>query len=291
MTGAVTRPRLVMGPAQLRNDRATAICGRHVKYRQIGQAMTEFLVVALAMMPLFLLIPMIAKYQDVSHTTQMAARYVAFDGTIRNDAVEYGWKSEATLADEVRRRFFGNSDAPIKTGDIAGEFDAHRNLFWRGPDNQPLLQQFSDVTVSFGSGYGGTHADGFEPTGDMTPFVGTASQLKLVSHGIYTANVHIKLANLPADLHFYRPFDSIDLSMTRSSSLLLNPWTAKDTNEVSDRIKDAPGLFPAGQLASVAGTVSGLVSAGEWGRVSGPKLGELDFWNDVVPEDRFESQN
>jgi hypothetical protein len=259
--------------------------------RHAGQAMTEFLVVALAMLPLFLLIPIIAKYQDIAHATQMAARYVAFDGTIRNDATTGGWKPEATLADEVRRRFFGNSDAPIKTNDVAGDFDAHRNLFWQGPDAKPLLEDFSDVTVSFGPGHGATHGAGFESAQEMNAFPAVAQvaaqSLKLGSHGIYTANVHIKLANLPSGLTFYEPFDAINLSMTRSASVLINPWTAKDTGEVGGRIQEATALFPAGALANVSGVVSAFVTAGEWGQVSGPKLGQLDFWKDVVPEDRL----
>ena len=97
-----------------------------------GQALTEFLVVALALIPLFLLVPMIAKYQDISHFTQLASRYAAFDAMTRNDSVST-WKPEAQLADEVRRRFFSNSDAPIKTGDVVGNFDANRNLFWSNP--------------------------------------------------------------------------------------------------------------------------------------------------------------
>lgn len=44
---------------------------------QRGQALTEFLVISVAMVPLFLLMPVIAKYQDVSHSTQMASRYSA----------------------------------------------------------------------------------------------------------------------------------------------------------------------------------------------------------------------
>lgn len=263
-----------------------------------GQAMTEFLVVALAMMPLFLLIPIIAKYQDIAHATQMAARYVAFDGAIRNDAATGGWKSEATLADEVRRRFFSNSDAPIKTNDVAGEFDAHRNLFWQGPDNTSLLAKFSDVTVSFGPGQGATRSGNFESASDMEAFPvlakTAAESLKLGSNGIYTANVHIKLANLPAGLKFYEPFDKIDLSMTRSTSVIVNPWTAKDTSEVSSRITGATAIFPAGALAKIGDAMSAVVASIEYpnmyGDPFGPKLGKLDFWQDIVPKDRLKEE-
>jgi hypothetical protein len=258
---------------------------RIARAKHSGQAMTEFLVVALAMLPLFLLMPVIAKYQDIAHETQMAARYVAFDGTIRGD------KSEGTLADEVRRRFFSNSNASIKTNDVAGEFDAHRNLFWQGPDNKSLLASFSDVTVSFGPSHGATRGAGFESASDMTPFPVVAQQLGLGSKGIYTANVHVKLANLPSGLNFHEPFNAINISMVRSSSVLLNPWTAKDAGEAVGRIGSAPLVFPAGELAQMANLVSLDVTLVDYlGGVTGPKLGQLDFWKDVVPEDRLKSR-
>jgi hypothetical protein len=102
--------------------------------QQHGQALTEFLVVALAVIPLFLLIPVIAKYQDINNATQMASRYVAFDAMTRNDTVSSGWKPVDQLAAEVRRRFFSNPDAPIKTDDVAGNFKANQNLL-----SEPVL--------------------------------------------------------------------------------------------------------------------------------------------------------
>lgn len=83
---------------------------------ECGQALTEFIVLALALIPLFLLIPIIAKYQDIAYATQIASRYVAFDVMTRADGNSSS-KPQKKLEDEVRRRFFGNSDAPIKTDD------------------------------------------------------------------------------------------------------------------------------------------------------------------------------
>lgn len=255
-----------------------------------GQALTEFLVVALALVPLFLLVPLVAKYQDVAHATQMAARYAAFDATVRNDAAAGGWKPERELADEIRRRFFGASDAPVKTGDVAGDFDAHRNLFWSGPDGRPLLASFADVTVSFGPTRGSTHGDGFEAIQDMDSFALLAGGLDLGSRGIYTANVSTVLADLPVGLAFYRPFDQLGIAMTRSTSLLPDPWTARNPAEVEQRILRSPAIFPAGKLANVSGIVDGFVATIEApAGLQGPRLGQLEFWRDVVPEDRLKS--
>jgi hypothetical protein len=256
---------------------------------QAGQALTEFLVVALALLPLFLLIPMIAKYQDTAHMTQMATRYAAFDATIRNDGTAGAWKPETQLADEMRRRFFGNSAAAIKTNDVAGNFDAHRNLFWRGPDDRPLLAGFGDVSVSFGPDRLVSHDNAFESASDTAGFPG-ASGFGLASKGIYTANVSVKLANLPSNLAFYHPLDAINLIVTRSTSVLLNPWTARNAADVEAKILGNSAAFPAGQLAPIAGVADAYVSIIDLaGGISAPKLGELDFWHDVVPSDRLKA--
>ena len=36
-----------------------------------GQALTEFLVISLVLIPLFLLLPVIGKYQDISHASRL----------------------------------------------------------------------------------------------------------------------------------------------------------------------------------------------------------------------------
>jgi hypothetical protein len=55
-----------------------------------GHALMEFLVVSVALLPLFLLIPVIAKYQSIAYATQIASRYAAFDGLVRNDGSSFG---------------------------------------------------------------------------------------------------------------------------------------------------------------------------------------------------------
>jgi hypothetical protein len=263
--------------------------------RSSGQALTEFLVVALALTPLFLLIPMIAKYQDLVYQTQLASRYVAFDATARN-AWQNSWKDPAQLAAEVRRRFYSSPDAPIKTNDTAGNFDAHRNLFWRGPANEPLIADFDkDVSISFGDVGSASQAAGFKASKDGDPFnkvggtdvaTNIADQLSLNAAGIATGNVSVKLANTPAFLKSYQPFDKIDLSITRRTSLVVNGWDADSPRQVVDRI-DSRLLVP-GTLLRPIGPVAGVfILPFEAGQVQTPQLGQLDFWQDVVSSDRL----
>jgi hypothetical protein len=263
--------------------------------RSGGQALTEFLVVALALVPLFLLMPLIAKYQDIAHQTQMASRYVAFDAAARNEW-QNSWKDPAQLAAEVRRRFFSNPDAPIKTNDTAGNFDAHRNLFWRGPTNKPLITDFdTDVAIGFGENGGASQNAGFKPSKDGDPFnkvggtdiaTNIADQLSLKASGIFTGNVSVKLANTPAFLQSYQPFDKIDLSITRHTSLTVDGWDASSARKVQDRI-DSKLLVPGTLLRPIGSMAGVFVTTFEVGQVATPQLGQLDFWQDVVPSDRL----
>lgn len=260
-----------------------------------GQALTEFLVVALALVPLFLLLPMIAKYQDIVFQTQLASRYVAFDASARNEW-QNSWKDTAQLAGEVRRRFYSSPDAPIKTNDTAGNFDAHRNLFWRGPDNEPLIADFdTDVSISFGEAGKANQAAGFKATRDGDPFnklggseveTNLAGQLDLKAAGIFIGNVSVKLAKPPAFLKSYQPFDKIDLSIARHTGLVLNGWDADSPQKVTERI-DSRLLVPGTLLRPIGAAAGAFIVPFETAQVQTPQLGQLDFWQDIVPSDRL----
>lgn len=265
------------------------VLSRPILLRPRGQALSEFLVLAVALVPLFLLIPIIAKYQDISHSTQMASRYVAFEAMTRNDSLST-WKPEAQLADEVRRRFFSNADAAIKTNDKVGNFKAHQNLFWRDPNDKPLIENFdSDVSISFGAGNNTAHSGGFSGASDGTPFT-LHNKLALQARGIYTANVSVALANLPDGLQFYRPFNDINLIMRRSTSVLIDGWTGRNPSTVQAKLDNA-AIYPGSILRPLSNIVDPIVSVIELpGGISGPRLGQLDFWADVVPKDRLRTQ-
>jgi hypothetical protein len=269
--------------------------------RQQGQALTEFVVIALALVPLFLLMPMIGKYQDLAHSTEMASRYVAFDAIANNENSVGGFKQPAQLAAEVRRRFFSNTDAPIKTGDEAGDFNANRNLMWSDPQGDPLIQKFGDVTVSFGTGHGAANQDGVSDASDDKPFnplpVYKPAEIMGLKTGIYTANVHVKLANVQKLLgnyaKSYEELGALNLTITRSTTLLVNTWTSGDASMTNSRIAKVE-LFPGLLLKPAQAVVDPAVSIMEFPACfsaggchnKGPKLGELDYFNDVVPADR-----
>jgi hypothetical protein len=168
----------------------------------------------------------------------------------------------------------------------------YQNLFWRDPNDAPLVKDLnSDVSISFGAGNSASHDGGFSSAGDGTPFDPLHTQLALQARGIYTANVSVKIANLPAGLKFYEPFDKINLSIARSTSVAIDPWTAGSPAQVDSKIAGNPAIFPASSLAAVSSQAGAAITAIDpLGGIAAPKLGQLDFWTDVVPQDRLRSR-
>lgn len=268
---------------------------------QQGQALTEFLLIALVLIPIFLVLPLIAKYQDIAHATEMAARYVAFDATIRNDQ-NSSWKTPEQLAGEVRRRFYSNPNAPIKTNDTPGDFKADQNLFWRDPEDNSLIRNFNDIRVSFGEDLNsdGARPTAFKGTRDGEPFVLFQDPLELKSRGIYRANVSVTLANLSNNLvgptKSYDKFKNINLTMTRHTDLVIDPWGASGTGQIMGKLSDAR-VYPATSapvqvLSTAVGALVGIMESPKYFPGAcldcGPKIGKLDYWRDDVPADRLQ---
>jgi hypothetical protein len=243
-------------------------------HAQQGQALTEFIVVALALVPLFLLMPLIGKYQDIAHSTLAASRYVAFDQLTRYQNP----KPQAQLEQEVQRRFFSATALPIKSNDAAGDVRVDQNPLWRDPTNRPLIAKFSDIQVS---------PSWAAQTGSPDALNKSANLLvNLPERDIYTATITVPLINLPEGLRFYEPFDKLNLRVKRHTSVVADPWSASSPAAVQAQI-DRPLLAPLSRpLRGFSNLTDPIMDAVE-PRVSKPKLGELDFWADQVPIDRL----
>jgi hypothetical protein len=235
--------------------------------RQRGQSTVEFVVLALVLTPLFIAVPLVGKYIDLMNATESASRYVAFEAMARNSASS--WKSDAELAAEVRRRFFSNSDAPIKTGDVVGDFAAHRNPMWTDHTGRPFMSRFAeDVGVR-------TQVDSRNALAAAT----LADPLGLSERNWYTASVTVRTAAIPE----FAPFAAAGLNISRRTMLLADAWTARDAAQVRLRIEDAaPYTYPP-RAAREAFDVIGTIPA----TIYDPRMRMGDHDWDVVPCDRL----
>ena len=242
--------------------------------RQRGQALTEFIALCIALVPLFLLFPLIGKYQDIAHSVLAASRYVAFDMLTRyNDP-----KPQAQLEQEVRRRFFSATALPIKSNDSAGNVAIDQNPLWRDPVNKPLIANFNDIQVSTHWTASSNWANG--------SFNTAASWLDLSDRGIYTATITVPIANLPAGLRFYEPFDKLNLRVQRHTSIVPDTWAAGSAAQVQSKLDRTLPVPLSQPLQALSPFVDLWMLPTEPG-VRPPKLGELQFWVDQVPADRL----
>lgn len=243
---------------------------------QQGHALTEFIVLSVALVPLFLLMPLIGKYQDMAHSTLAASRYAAFDRVNRYQTP----KPQAQLEQEVRRRFFSTTAQPIKSNDLANDVQADQNPLWRDPTNRPLIAKFSDIVLS----------TSWSPLEDFAVALNRSGEklIDLPKRDIYTATISVPLINLPEGLRFYQPFDKLNLQIKRHTSVQPDPWTASGPGEVLEKL-DQPLLVPLRiPLRALKPLVDPLVIAVE-PKVPAPNLGGLDFWSDQVPQDRIKA--
>jgi len=186
--------------------------------------MIEALVAAaLVLVPLFLAIPIIAKYQDIKTYTVQAARYVAWERTVwfgGAAAESFGigsggtfsnkWDANEKTDDQIRaeigaRLLSDSGTAPFKDTDKSGGswVGGNSKLFWRDRRNNTLLNSYGDISNNTRGGY--TALGSYDDTlasdkapgtvNDLiTPLVeagSVVSNFMVDTRGLYTADVKI----------------------------------------------------------------------------------------------------
>lgn len=132
-----------MKPLRSRQDRPA----------QRGQAMAEFIIALAVLVPMFLAVSYLGRYGDLQQRAQQASRYAAFQRAAQPDAKQL---SDATIADQMRARYFLNHDALTKDGhlrsdDSAAKFKDHKDqpALWRDLTGKALLKDPSQVTLTW----------------------------------------------------------------------------------------------------------------------------------------------
>jgi hypothetical protein len=113
--------------------------------------MTEFLVICMVLVPVFLAIPMLGKYMDIQHSAIQGTRYLAWERTVWTP----GKKSDAQLENELRNRVFTGPATPVKAGDGKAA-PASYNPLWKDVGGRPMLADYGAVNGGTGSDDGET---------------------------------------------------------------------------------------------------------------------------------------
>ena len=118
--------------------------------------------------------------------------------------------------------------------------------------------------------------------------------LKLKARGIFRGNVSVTVANVPATLngptHSYDGLKAINLVLRRHVDLVPDAWTARGATDVTSHISDPlinPGTALGPLKAATDAAALLMESPGGVCMHCGPKIGQLDYWREVVQADRI----
>lgn len=122
---------------------------------QRGQAMSEFIIALAVLLPMFLAVSYLGRYGDLQQRAQQASRYAAFQRAVQPDDKQL---SDATIADQMRARFFLAHDALAKDGHLRSDDsaakikdDKNQPALWRDLTGKALLKDPSQVTLQWGN--------------------------------------------------------------------------------------------------------------------------------------------
>jgi hypothetical protein len=248
-----------------------------VRY-QSGQALTEFVVMCLVLVPLFVLLPMLGKYIDINHATIKASRYVAWERAVgrTNDVGE--------IARETRRRYFSRSDVTIKGRDGATDkFDT--NPLWVDSRNNPMLRSYDDIAIALTSG---AHPN--------SGWNGLSSDIRrkfnLHPTGIVVGKVQADIGSTSTDAApVSRLASTMVMRFQARTAIIGDVWAARDASEVEHKTRGGTSASDSNvpQFAIVGSFgATALKAAGAF--MLEPAVNQFDVQSvkpDIVPENRL----
>jgi hypothetical protein len=290
--------------------------------------MIEMLIAcALVLVPLFLALPIIAKYQDIKAYTLQAARYAAWERTVwfggaaaepmgigSSSAFSNTWdaneKTDAQIRAEIGTRLLSNGKSGFKDTDKSDStFNGGPRALWRDRRGTPLLQQYNDVAVGYTNDVApGVVNDLLTPVVNITSVV---SNFTVDTKARYTSNVGFAVQrvafNPDAGLRPCAgcPVDYLatgnTFNFTARNVIVANGWSANGPGSLAsygthpEKItvyNQVRGLTPSSLLKPASGafkTVLDVLNA--IALVIFPELSTLDLGRievDKVPTDRLQ---
>lgn len=252
---------------------------------QRGQAITEFVVMCLLMVPLFLAVVYVGKYSDVKQTAIEASRYAVWERAVDPTGAH---KSNDQIQQELEVRIIGNggrNDGKLQSTDAAASTstdDTAYNPLWFDQGHKRMLDKLTDATV-----VGGIQNTSAPTTGAAARLSSAingveAKWLKLDSAGWLRADVNIPLVNVN-----FAPLSNINFAAGSTTVLYGDAWNAGGSASViatTKRAAPADMLLNSGPFNTVMAGIRLFVG-----------MVEPSFRNfypgciapDVVPTDRL----
>ncbi|MGO3128022.1 MAG: TadE/TadG family type IV pilus assembly protein [Luteimonas sp.] len=270
------------------------------KSAQRGQALTEMAILAVVLVPLFLLIPLLAKYAHLQQNTQQAARAAAWEATVVRD-FEMERLNASVVRERLIDRHFSHADTPISTAAQVrdADDDSLGGSMYNTHSGQPLLERQDIALAAY------EFADQADITGRITNAIPDflPGEFPPSRNGLATAHLTLRPQNIryadgsPArDTDMMRPFDSIDLEFTGKHTLLADAWGAAGSGITSERGRSTyqqVRTFVPSTMFSFLGdgldSISGLGIIPIVGALTRLRPGYAREVMDVVPEDRLQA--
>lgn len=233
---------------------AGAIGGLHT---QRGQAITEFIVVAVTVLiPLFLIIPVVAKLISMKQDVELGARYAAWERTVwYRDGADAG-KDDSEVARQIDERVFAPAAAVIRSSAVDDPaLDPFMTL------NRQVAGRMQALPKDDGDErYASQVSDETEPEAvagvidDFIGMIGHIGSFKLPRGGLYTAELTVPLIDLSG--YFGGKLGVETLNLQRSNTLFTESWTVGGNQQARKIIS---GLVPQKILDNpVVGTLQSL---------------------------------
>lgn len=236
--------------------------------------MTEINIVAsFVLIPLFFMLPVIAKYIDMKIATIQAARYQAWEYTVwytSNSERTAGFsaasapvKSLDTTAREAERRFFGLENQPLSAADSGGiGSEAEVKQYWRDHADRSLFQYQNNLNSPSMTTTDSTPT--LPVLGDITNLLYKgfdaitsvlASVMKVIGSPVGFTVIELdRYANGSMSLQITDNGiindngTPITGTLTASAAVLTEPWNAGGVDHVSNQVR---GLVPTGIIGEI----------------------------------------
>ena len=224
--------------------------------RARGQALIEFLVVALVLVPMFLLIPLLGKYLDMKQSAIAASRTLAFECTVRYEDCA-NLNANTSFADEIRRRFFSGNGTDVLTNDRPAQDvigAGTGNALWVDRQGRPLLERYSDVGIVADAK---TLNMGGSLVGTISNNVGPGLFGLQLDRGMFDGRVQANVASQNGGSDFISQLDSLGVKMQFHTAILTDAWTAKGPGSSGDLCNTASGSV----IGRISPAMSGQCSA------------------------------